>query len=134
MYIDLVRRGMDKMFEVVELYKAELAEMKIMEIVSSTTKFQQAFFLLVLAWLHLWSLTVSVPKMKELTGSAEGQEKKKLLEENGEAAYYTGRVLSSRHFISTEFPQFFGKMDGILNRDMAVLEAEAPVFTGAPEE
>ncbi len=131
-YIALVERGINKVDEMVEMMKKQLAEKKFAAIMANATPFQQSMHMMVLSWLHLESLTLTVPKMKSLVGDLKGADKKKLLEENSEAAYYSGRVLSSQFYISTEFPKFFGKAECIMNNDSAAVSATSEIFTGAP--
>jgi hypothetical protein len=88
----------------------------------------------VVAWLHLWSLTLTNPKFKALAGSAKGDELQKLVKSNSEAAYYYGKTLSSQYYIGTELPKAFGKIDSIVGGEDAVIKTYPAVFTGAPEE
>jgi hypothetical protein len=133
-YIDLVERGMEKLDEVIEMMKAQMGEGKYLHLFMNATPLQQAMFMLSLAWVHLWSLTITLPKMKELVGDVKGEEREKLLEDNQEAAYYTGKVLSSQFFIGVEFPKYFGRVDSLLNGEAAVIKASKAIFTGALEE
>lgn len=87
--------------------KKQLAEKKIASIMANATVFQQSMHSMVLAWLHLESLTLIIPKMKELVGGLKGKERNEFLEENDEAAYYSGKVLSSQFYISSEFQKNF---------------------------
>ncbi len=105
-----------------------------MALVLNATPLQQAMFPLIVAWLHLWSLAITIPKMKELLGDAKGEERQKIIAENNEAAYYSGRVLSSQFFIGSEFPKYFGMMDAILNNEGAAIKSVSENFTGAPKE
>ncbi len=133
-YIDPVERGMEKLDEVIEMMKAQMGEGKYLHLFMNATPLQQAMFVLSLAWMHLWSLTITLPKMKELVGDVKGEEREKLLEDNQEAAYYTGKVLSSQFFIGVEFPKYFGRVDSLLNNEAAVIKASKAIFTGALEE
>jgi hypothetical protein len=72
--------------------------------------------------------------MKALVGDLKGADRRKLLADNAEAAYYSGRVLSSQFFIASEFPKFFGKTECIMNNDASAIVASADVFTGALKE
>ncbi|HPL98029.1 MAG TPA: hypothetical protein PKY71_10825, partial [Smithellaceae bacterium] len=58
----------------------------------------------------------------------------KILAENPEAAYYSGRVLSSQFYIGAEFPKFYGRIAAIVNNEGAALKVEADNFTGALKE
>ncbi|MDD5170121.1 MAG: acyl-CoA dehydrogenase [Syntrophales bacterium] len=130
-YITAVEKGMEKLDEVIETMKAQLAGQKIFAIFANATMLQQSMFMLVLAWLHLESLTLTIPKRNALVGDLKGAERNKLLADNAEAAYYAGRVLSSQFYIAGEFPKFFGKIGCIMNNDAAPIVATSDIFSGA---
>ncbi len=133
-YINPVVEGMAKFDETIEMMKKQLGEMKILLLLNNATSFQQAMFPLVLAWLHLWSLTITTPKAKALLGDAKGADRAKIIADNPEAAYYSGRVLSSQFFIGAEFPKFYGRLACIMNNEGAALKVESDNFTGAMKE
>jgi hypothetical protein len=133
-YVSPVERGVEKLDEVIEMMKGQMGEGKFMNLFMSATPLLQAMFMLALAWLHLWSLTITLPKMKELVGDAKGEEREKIIKDNLEAAFYTGKVLSSQYYIGAEFKKYFGKIDYILDDETAVLKASDEIFTGALEE
>jgi len=133
-YIKPVVEGMAKFDEVIEMMKKQLGEMKILLLLNNATPFQQAMFPLILAWLHLWSLTITTPKAKALLGDAKGADRQKILADNPDAAYYSGRVLSSQFFIGAEFPKFYGRLACIMNNEGAALKVESENFTGALKE
>jgi len=133
-YITPVERGLQKLDEIITMMSTQLMEMKIAQLFANSTPLQQAMFPLISAWLHLWSMTITIPKMKALVGDLKGADRKKLLADNAEAAYYSGRVLSSQFYIASEFPKFFGKVECIMNNDISAIVASADVFTGALKE
>jgi len=133
-YIQLVERGMAKLDEVVEMLKGQMAGGKFLHLFMNATPFQQAMFLLAVAWLHLWSLIITVPARDKFLGDAKGEERDKILADNAEAAFYNGRVLSSQFFIGAEFPKYFGRMEAILWGEAAVIKANSSIFTGALAE
>lgn len=133
-YITKVEQGLQKFDEAVNLIIDYNASGKFMLIAIQATHLQQCMFMMSLAWFHLWSLIITTPKMKELVGDTKGEDRKKLLEDNAEAAYYSGRVLSSQFYIGSEFLKYFGKVDAILENETAVIKASTPVFTGALDE
>ncbi|MDD5169454.1 MAG: acyl-CoA dehydrogenase [Syntrophales bacterium] len=133
-YVAPVERGMQKLDEVIDMMKSQLQAMNIPGLFLNATALQQSMFMLVVAWLHLSSLLVSLPKMKAIFGDATGDDYRKIIADNEEAAYYSGRVLSSQFYIGSEFPKFFGKMECILGNEGAPLAAMAENFTGAPRE
>ena len=133
-YIELVTRGMERLDEVIEMLKEYMAGGKFLHIFANCTPLQQAMYMMSLAWMHLWSLTISIPKMKDIVGDVKGEEREKLLNENGEAAYYSGKVLSSQFYLGAEFSKYFGSIEALLFNETATIKASDPVFTGALEE
>ncbi len=133
-YISPVVKGLAKLDEVIEMMKGQMKEGKFMALVLNATPFQQAMFPLTLAWLHLWSLTITIPKVKAIIGDAKGEERQKKIAADAEAAYYNGRMLSAQFYIGAEFPKFWGMMDCIMNNEGAALKVASECFTGAPLE
>lgn len=133
-YITPVERGIEKILEVIEMMKGQMAGGKFMHLFMNATPLQQAMHQLALAWTHLWALNVAIPKMKELVGDLKGEERDTLLKDNADAAYYSGRVLSAQFYIGSEFPKFFGRIEALLGGESAVIKASDAIFTGAPEE
>jgi len=133
-YIDMVGKGINKVDELINMIATQMMSKKIGQVLANTTVFQQSMHMMVLAWLHLESLTITVPKSKELTGDLKGADRAKLLEGNDESAFYAGRVLSSQFYIASEFPKFFGKPACIEMNDPAPLFASSATFTGSLKE
>ncbi len=132
-YIDPVIKGLARLDEYVEKMKGMAAGMKFHQILSGATPFRKAIYMLAIAWMHVWSLAVSYPKMKAIAGDRKGAELKALIADNREAAFYYSRVLTSRFFIREEFPQFFGMMDALFSDEWPALEAFAEAFPGTVE-
>jgi hypothetical protein len=84
--------------------------------------------------MQLWGLNLATPKMKELVGDIKGAERESLLQENMEAAYYSGRVLSGQFLVGAEFQKFFGQCEYILQGESAVIKTSDTSFTGALAE
>lgn len=133
-YITPVERGMEKLDEVISMMTKQIQEGKFVALVQNAAPLQQAIFPLVVAWLHLWSLTITIPKVKAILGAAKGEERQKIISENNEAAYYSGRMLSSQFFIGAEFPKFFGKIECIMLNEGAAIKVASENFTGALKE
>ena len=132
-YITPVARGMEKFDEVIVMMQKQLQEGKYMALVANATPLQQAMFPLIVAWLHLWSLTLTIPKSKALLGDAKGADRKKIIDSNAEAAYYSGRMLSSQFFIGAEFPKFFGQIECIMTNEGAAIKAESETSPAHPK-
>ncbi len=133
-YISPLEMAIVKMDELVAVLMKNLAAGKIMEIFISAGPLRQAMTMLTHAWMHLWSLTITTKKLKEIAGDLKGDEKNKLINENLEAAYYSGRVLSSQYYIGANFLNYFGKIESILAEETAVLRSSTAIFSGAPAE
>ena len=133
-YVALVERGIGKLDEVIDMMKKQLSDMNIPGLFLNATALQQSMFMLVLAWLHLQSLTLTIPRMKSLVGDATGDAYRQIIADDEEAAYYSGRVLSAQFYIASEFPKYFGKMECIQGNEGSPLKARAEHFTGAPRE
>jgi alkylation response protein AidB-like acyl-CoA dehydrogenase len=133
-YIALVQRGVDKLDEVIGVMNDQLKKGQVLHLLMNATPLCRAMFQLCLAWAHLWMLTITLPKMKQLVGDKKGEERENFLKENFEAAYYAGKVLSSQYYIGSEFPKYFGRLEAILFGETAVIKASDPIFTGAVEQ
>ena len=133
-YIDLLVKGVEKLDEVINMMKEQMAGGKFLHLFMNATPLQQAMYMLIMAWMHVWSLTISQPKMKELVGDAKGADREALLNDNNEAAFYTGKVLASQFYLGAEFPKYFGKIEALLFGESAVIKANDAIFTGALEE
>jgi alkylation response protein AidB-like acyl-CoA dehydrogenase len=130
-YIALVERGVKKLDEVIAMMKDQMQKGLFPHLFMNAMPLLQTMFMLGMAWAHLWSLSITLPRMKELVREKKGEVRDKLLEENSEAAYYSGKVLSSEFYLGMEFPKYFGKIEALLFGETAVLKASDPVFTGA---
>jgi len=87
-YITLVMRGVEKLDEVINVMKTQMQEGKFLCACVECNAAAAGLFPLVLAWLHLWSLTITTPKRTAILGDAKGEERQKIFSENSEAAYY----------------------------------------------
>lgn len=87
-----------------------------------------------LAWMHLWSLSLSLPKARKLVGDAEGEELERILGDNSEASYYYGKTLSSQFFLGTELTKYFGRIRSLKFDETETLRASEHIFTGALPE
>jgi hypothetical protein len=133
-YISPLVRGIDKMDELIDVLMKNLASGRLMQIFISATPFRQAMTMLAHAWLHLWSMTICSKKMHELVGPLKGEERDKFIHENNEAAFYSGKVLSSQYYVGAYFQNYFGRVESILAEETAIIKSTDAIFTGAPEE
>jgi hypothetical protein len=133
-YISNISRALDKMDKIVKHLKEGFNRGDISHLFAHATPLQQAFSLLTYGWMHLKGLIRACPEKERLTGNLKPEELEAFLEDNNEAAFYTGRVLSGRFYLGTEILRFFSLAEYILSGETAVTEASAPVFTGVVKE
>ncbi|HPQ52142.1 MAG TPA: acyl-CoA dehydrogenase [Spirochaetota bacterium] len=132
--IQALIEGLERMDETVSFLVSMKDSGKMEAVFAAATPLQQGFRMLAHGWMHLWSLSAAMPKLKELAGSLEGAELETKVKDNPELAYYYGKVLSGRFYLGTEFKKFNGILDYILSGENAVAESFAEIFTGALEE
>lgn len=130
-YVGAVRDGVTKMDATVKKLAELRDKKKMLDILAIATPLQQAMRMLAHAWMHLWSLTVAVPKLKAIAGDIAGEKVVNLVKDNMEAAFYYGKILSARFYLGSEFKHFQGYLDYITSGEQAVVEAFEEIFTGA---
>ncbi|PKL19015.1 MAG: acyl-CoA dehydrogenase [Spirochaetae bacterium HGW-Spirochaetae-5] len=133
-YLNLFDAATKQLDELIEFFKTQMATGKFLNIFAQATPFLDAMYIVAMAWAHVWTLTVAQPKMQEIVGDAKGADRDKLIADNAEAAFYTGKVLSSQFYIGTELPKFSGRAQAILFNEGAVVKANPNIFTGALAE
>lgn len=133
-YIGLVETSVNKLDEIIGVMLEQVSAGKFLHIFSNATPLEKIMFDITIGWMHLWSLTICLPKMKELVGDAKGEEREKILEQNNEAAFYAGKVISSQFWLGTELTKTFGKIQSFMFGDTSVIKSSGHIFTGALDE
>ena len=133
-YCDLFAESLKELDELIEMLKQQMAKGKFLNLFMHATPLQEAMYMIAIAWCHIWSLTLTLPRMNEFVGDSKGADRDALLSDNAEAAFYTGKVLASQFYLGSEFPKFFGRARAIKFNEVAPVKAIDPVFTGAPLE
>jgi alkylation response protein AidB-like acyl-CoA dehydrogenase len=130
-YIAAVRDGVEKMDQTIQKLNEYKEQKKMLDILAIATPLQQAMRMLAHAWMHLWSLTLAIPKLKAIAGDISGEKVVNIVKDNSEAAYYYGKVLSGRFYLGAEFKHYSGFLDYITSGEGAVVESFEDIFTGA---
>ncbi|HEX7416034.1 MAG TPA: acyl-CoA dehydrogenase [Smithellaceae bacterium] len=130
-YIAAVRDGVGKMDQTIQKLNEYKEQKKMLDILAIATPLQQAMRMLAHAWMHLWSLTLAIPKLKAIAGDISGEKVVNIVKDNSEAAYYYGKVLSGRFYLGAEFKHYSGFLDYITSGEGAVVESFEDIFTGA---
>ncbi len=132
-YSSALSRAVARMDEAIALLAKYRDSGDMTEIFARATPLQHCFRMLAHAWMHLWTLSLCVPKLREIAGDASGAKPAAAAKENPEAAFYYGKTLSSRFYLGTEFMKFFGLLDSVISGESAVEESFGEIFTGALE-
>ena len=128
-YIAIVKAAVERMDETVQMLAKMRDDRKIIDILAVAQPLQQAMRMVAHAWMHLWSMTVAIPKLKALTGDLALEA---VVKDNAEAAFYCGKILSDQFYIGTELKHLHGYLDYIMTGDPAVVNGcSEEIFTGA---
>ncbi len=132
-YIDPVVNALPEFDRALAYLGGKLSENKD-SVLAKANQYRHAVVTLTYAWMHLWNLAITEKKRSELVKGMTGEALNAFIKENKEAAFYEGKVLAGRYYISAEFSKFSGMIDYILKGDDSVENAFVDIFTGAPEE
>ena len=119
------------MGQAVEYLAREKDSGNLSAVYACATPLQQAFRMLGHAWMHLWSLSLNVPKLGGITCGLQCGSLEDFIVDNTEAAFYFGKIVSSRFYLNSEFYRFFGILDSIMTGESAVAESFDDIFAGA---
>jgi len=132
-YISDLNRAVGMMDETVAILSKHRDAGDMEEIFARATPLQHCFRMLAHAWMHVWALSLCGPRLMEIAGENSGDKPAAAAQENPEAAFYYGKVLSSRFYLGTEFKKYFGLIESVMSEEGAVTEAIDDVFTGVLE-
>jgi len=108
-----------------------IREGKIQQAFINATPFLDVVGDTILGWMHLWQLTIAHNKFQILCGEKNAQtpeERKKLISEHADAAFYSGKIHSARFFINKILPIVEGKVKSIIVEDYSPVEIEDRAF------
>ena len=97
---------------------------------SCASPFLDAMGDVIVAWMLLWRAVVARPALDKLTGDAKGEELKKLIDKNKNAAFYAGQIKSAEYFIEAVLPVTLGRMNAIEAGSKAIVDIPEPSFGG----
>jgi hypothetical protein len=116
-YIASFKEGIERFDLVVDHMKLLMNSGKNTALLMNVDSVRKAGFDLAMAWMHLWSLTLTKPRLASLTGGEPGAGLEETLSRDKEAAFYYGKVCASEFWLASEFPKYFGKIDAILRTE-----------------
>ncbi|MDY6880768.1 MAG: acyl-CoA dehydrogenase [Desulfatiglans sp.] len=127
-YADTVKKAKDGLVEIVTDMMSQLKDGKVVSVFGKATPFLEVMGDVVLGWMHLWQLSLTYPKLKSLTGTASGEELGKIIDENKEAAFYQGKVLTAQYYIGSILKRSFGKIEQLRSDGFPVDEISMSSF------
>lgn len=127
-YARQVKKAKTGLVEVVNKYVAMSKEGKSQDLYYQATPFLDAMGDVVLAWIHLWQLSIAYPKLQKIVGQADGQAKQKIINKKRTAAFYNGKVVGARYFIGVLLKQTFGKIELLKATKEAAFEISEKSF------
>lgn len=130
-YISAVRTAVLKMDETVQKLSEWRDAKKTLDILAIATPLQQAMRMLAHAWVHLWSMSIAISRLKTIAGDVTPEKVVAAAKENSEAAFYYGKILSAKFYLGSELKHLYGYLDYITSGETAVNETFEDVFTGA---
>ena len=125
--VDAVKNDM---VQVVNEFMASYESGQQIDLYAKATPFLQVLGDLMLGWMHLWQLTISYPKLMDMVGSADEDAIKEKIADSKEAAFYHGKVLSSRFYIESMLTKAMGKFEELRSDAEPVVNIYEESFTG----
>jgi hypothetical protein len=131
-YIQSFEKGIASFDSAVDRMKRLMDSGNYLALLLNVDPLRKAAVDLTMAWMHIWSLTLTLPRVSSLTGGSNGDTLEAILERDKEAAFYYGKACASEFWLATEFPKYFGKIEAILQTDKLSVLPEAAVFSTVP--
>jgi alkylation response protein AidB-like acyl-CoA dehydrogenase len=129
-YVEILDNGKNALNEV-SVCLCRLREKDFALVALFAYPYLELFGDVTVGWLLLWQAVIAQQKLTQLLqekGLSEKHGLEKLIEENSEAAFYSGKLASARYFLSTIVSQAQSKADVIKRADKATLEIAEESF------
>ncbi|RJQ82147.1 MAG: acyl-CoA dehydrogenase [Desulfobacteraceae bacterium] len=82
----------------------------------------------IMAWMILWRASAAAPALEKLLGDQNEAGRRRIIEQNKNAAFYQGQLKTAEYFIQTVLPVTLGKMNSIKAANAAILEMPEAAF------
>ena len=124
---DDVRKAVDLLAEMAMFYTQCGKEGRFMVPIATAYPFLHMMGTICLAWLLFWQAGISQEKLEQILGSkgidkADRKALRSLLQNDKEAAFYHGKVMSATFYIRNVLPSAHSFAQAIKNEDMSILE------------
>ena len=130
-YLDQFRETKTSLAEVPGLFGEHLGKGNKSFPYLKANLFLEAFGDLLVAWFLLQSAFVAQEKLAALykeKGATDVQSREAIIDTNADAAFFSGKVLSAKHFIGTILPVTMGKIASIKWNDISAWEIREESF------
>ena len=131
-YIHAFVKGMASFDAAVARMQALFSSGNYPSLLMNVDPLRKAMFDLAMAWMHIRSLTLTLPKLASLTGGRTGEDLEAMLAGDTEAAFYYGKVCASEFWLNAEFPKYFGKIEAIRQAGKLSVLPGAAAFATVP--
>ena len=91
----------------------------------------EVFGMVALGWMLLWQATIAEKKLKDIMakeGASEEEAIKKLISDNRDAAFYSGKIAAAKFYANTVLPTVGSKVRAIKSGDKSVVEIAEESF------
>ena len=126
-YAEKVKKAKANIIEAAEHFRAMIADGRVPEAFTNATPFLDMMGDTILGWMHVWQLAIAHRKFTELCSEKKAttpEERSRLIQENAEAAFYSGKIHSAQFFLNKILPIQEGKFLALKNADVSPLEIE----------
>ncbi len=130
-YVGIVQSAKENLLKAAQHLMGLMQKMEIPGAFLGATPFLEVMGDTLLGWMHLWQLSIANKKLTGIfdkAGAKSDEERRALVNENKEAAFYSGKVHSARFFIAKILPLQEAKVKSIMDDDYAALEIEDVSF------
>jgi len=131
MYVERVKKAKDGLIDASQHLMGLMKGGRIPESFLSATPFLEIVGDTLLGWLHLWQLSIADKKLKGLFDSSNAktkEDKSELINTNKEVAFYSGKVHTSRFFITKILPLQEAKISTLKIDEFDALNIEDIAF------
>ncbi len=125
-YADIMKDAKLHLIKAVDYLKVLMKDGKVREAYLRATPFLEITGDTLLGWLHLWQLVIAEKKLEEVfkVKSTQKDNKEYIINNNKDAAFYSGKVHSAKFFITKVLQLQKAKIEGLLNDEAAALDID----------
>ena len=131
-YIDQMHKIINDLDATISNLGSNLSSHGPMNALAQAVPLQKAFKYILYGWAHIWSLSITLPKLDKLIGNPSNEGFKEKLSSSEEAKFYHGKVQASEFFLQSELHLAKAHLNAIAAGSQPILETSGFSFTGTP--